>query len=60
MDFPHGKDVQHPRTIRSQTPVLSGDEGLYPLSYGCVWGDCIYLGGKSQEMQLEQILLGKL
>jgi len=50
--FPHGKDVQLCRPIRSQTPVLSvvegpilsgdegpilsGDEGLYPLSYGCV------------------------
>jgi hypothetical protein len=37
------------QTIRSQTPVLSTSislrftryrlvEGLYPLSYGCVWG----------------------
>jgi len=46
--FPHIKDVQFSRPIRSQTPVLSLSiplrftqdklvEGLYPLSYGCVW-----------------------
>ena len=34
--FPHGKDVHHLLPIRSQKPVLSAVEGLYPLSYGCV------------------------
>ena len=29
-NYPHGKDVQSFRPIRSQTP--------YPLSYGCVVG----------------------
>ena len=33
--------------IRSQT--------LYPLSYGCVWQDCIFLEGKSQEMSLVEV-----
>ncbi len=46
-NFPHGKDFHIPRTIRSQTPVLTISiplrfthdklvEGFYPLSYGCV------------------------
>jgi len=35
-NFPHGKDFQFSCPIRSQTPVLSLVEGLYPLIYGCV------------------------
>jgi len=47
--FPHGKDVQSLRPIRSQTPVLSEDEGLYPLSYGCVVGRLyLFRGQKSR------------
>jgi hypothetical protein len=30
-------------------PAQSAAEGLYPLSYVCVWQDCIFLEGKSLE-----------
>ncbi len=42
-----GKTISH--LIRSQTPVLipAGEvEGLYPLSYGCVWG--YYAAGSTE------------